>query len=217
VRAAHFLLLVPAAALAAPLSYTIAPHSDGTLGIRFRLPYSLGTHDGRAKEVTGRVMLDGARAEGAFSVPIAALDSDHSERDCHMRESLGLDYERSAFPERHVCDDDDRLPETGADSVAYPEIRFRLTGISSFARDKASKVDIDGDWTIHGITRSTRMPMTLKPEENGVFRLTGEATFPLQAYGIHVKPAKVVFVTISAGELATAEFDLRLAPEKGKP
>src|SRR3954471_21635216 len=92
-------------------TYRIAQGKDGT-GITLSLPYTFGTHTNRVVRAAGELRMDPDSPQGVsgtLRVPIDAIVSDSKERDCHMREALGLDYSRSQFPREHVCKDD-RLP-----------------------------------------------------------------------------------------------------------
>ena len=51
--------------------------------------------------------------------------------DCHFQETLGLDYTTSDFPKKHVCDGKNKLPTTGKNAAAYPEIVFTLKSQSA--------------------------------------------------------------------------------------
>ena len=96
-------------------TWAIVPQANGDVGMAFSLGWSLGTHEGRASRVTGSVQAQVepfAIAQGEFRVPIAAMSTGSSTRDCHMREALGIDYARSQFPAEHVCVND-RVPMSG--------------------------------------------------------------------------------------------------------
>jgi polyisoprenoid-binding protein YceI len=194
-------------------------HADGTAGVTFKLPYSMGTHDGKATRVGATVNYDPAHPEsiaGSLAVRIEDLKTGNDERDCHMREALGLDYSKSDYPKDHVCDSRDKLATVGGNSVAYPMIIFGfkgMTGPNGGPVKIPGDVEVNGEWTIHGTTRPARVPMHVEPEGNG-FRLTGKHAFSLKAYGVEVKSAHVLFVTISVDDAATAFFDVRLGPEK---
>src|SRR5262245_35509977 len=101
--------------------------SSGATGISFRLPYTGGTHTGSARSASGTLTFDPSsliRINAHIVVPIDDIHSGDSKRDCHMREALGLDYTRSQFPKSHVCDNANRIPTSGPDSVVYPTIEF---------------------------------------------------------------------------------------------
>jgi polyisoprenoid-binding protein YceI len=192
-----------------------AIRSDGETGIRFRLPYSLGTHEGQARLVRGQVTYDPARPEqtkGSFVVPIAELVSDDKTRDCHMRESLGLNYESSEFPEEHVCDANDELSKEGKNAIAYPEIRFEVASVTRHSTDE-TRLDVDGKWTIHGVTRPARITFKVSREGQAI-RLKGSAPLSLASFGVVVKSAHILFVKISVADEATAVFDLLFEPAK---
>jgi polyisoprenoid-binding protein YceI len=198
------------------LSAVTAP--GGSTGLSFKLPYSTGTHRGEARQVTGKVSYDPAnpgKVTGTFVIPIASIESGNDKRDCHMREALGLDYTKSEFPKEHVCDDANKLPASGRNAVVYPEIKFEVTGMSgakgsAVNLDHESQVEIDGKWTIHGVTREARLPMTLTPDGSG-FRLSGKAPLSLKSFGVEVKSAHILVVTISVDDEVTVLFDLRLS------
>ena len=141
-------------------AYRLAQGKDGP-GITLSLPYTFGTHADRVVRVAGELRMDPDSPQGVsgtLRVPIDAIVSDSAERDCHMREALGLDYSRSQFPREHVCKDD-RIP-SGA--VAYPEITLQIHGaeappVTTMSVGKDSPVSAQVLWTIHGVTRPARL------------------------------------------------------------
>ncbi len=197
-------------------TYRLAPVQKDSTQITFRLPYTLGTHDGAAKEANGSVTLDLKHiqgAKGSVRVPIRSMDTDHSNRDCHMREALGLDYSASDYPEEHVCDSNDQLPVSGKNSVVHPDIEFQVKEVrprdasEPIRLDRMIQVDVDGQWKIHGVTREVRIPMRMTLSAAG-FRIQGESVILLQDYGVEVKSAKILIATISVGKEATVKLDL---------
>src|SRR5262245_5385660 len=97
----------------------------------FSLGWTLGTHEGRASQVSGslRARLDPLEIlEGEFRVPIGAMSTGSVSRNCHMREALGIDYSRSRFPREHVCVND-QVPASGPDSVVFPDIVIKPRGL----------------------------------------------------------------------------------------
>jgi polyisoprenoid-binding protein YceI len=222
VASALALLAQPAGA--EPRAYRVAARDGGTR-IEIVLPYSFGTHRSSVASVQGEVRIDPetlAVAGGRLAVPIDAIRSDDATRDCHMREALGLDYRRSRFPKEHACEDD-RLPASGPDAVAFPEIavevqRARLLGDAALlAGGKEIRAEADVAFVIHGVARPARLELTVSrdPAAPGALRLRGSHAFTLRDYGVVVKSAHVLFVTISVDERATAAFDLRLVPATG--
>jgi polyisoprenoid-binding protein YceI len=137
---------------------------------------------------------------GALSVPIASLDTDNKERDCHLQEAMGINYEKSDFPKNHVCRKDDTLPTEGPNSVVYPHIKFEITKMKS-------PTVAEGFWEMHGVRKPIEVQVQATIDKESV-RVKGKHEFRLSDFGIQVKPAKIVFVTISVRDPATVEFDL---------
>ena len=219
----RYVRLMLLAALGAPgagaevQTYRVAPRLDGP-GIEISVPYTLGVHSESVRRISGEVRLDPAApvgASGTFSVPIDAIASDQAERDCHMREALGLDYSRSRYPKDHVCNDD-RLP---AGSVAFPEIVLRIDRAAAPALASAPPgtevpVSADATWTIHGITRPARLQLSASREQTppGSLRIRGSSTIRLADFDVVVKSAGALFVTVSVGDSANLKMDLTLVP-----
>ncbi|HZR06954.1 MAG TPA: YceI family protein [Myxococcales bacterium] len=196
-------------------AYRLAEGKDGP-GITLSLPFTFGTHTDRVLRVSGELHLDPdspERVDGTFRVPIDAIVSDSAERDCHMREALGLDYSRSQYPREHVCKDD-RIP---AGMVAYPDIALEIRGaqappVTTMGVGKDSLISAQALWTIHGVTRPARLRLGASRDAKtpGALRLRGTSEVRLSDFGVVVKSAHVLFVTSSVGEVATVQFDLLL-------
>lgn len=221
---------VPAAdALAAPPAkkakvadtrFEAGLHPDDSTGLRFELPYTIGTHQGEARSISGeaRVRLSDLSVLSAdFKVPVEAIRTGDEKMDCHMWESMGLDYEKSGFPESHVCDDN-QLPKEGPDSIAHRDIRFEWIGskVLGDPKDldagKSVAVEIEGRWTIHGVTRPGKATYQVSRAEGqpGALRIEGRQDFQLIDFGIEVKP----FLVIKVKGGATAVIDLILRPAR---
>jgi polyisoprenoid-binding protein YceI len=199
-------------------TYHVAPGLDGP-GIEISLPYPTGVHSDSVRRIAGELRLDPAAAvaSGTLSVPIDSIASDQAERDCHMREALGLDYSRSRYPKEHVCNDN-RLP---AGAVAFPEILLRIEratapALASAAPGKEVPVATDATWTIHGVTRPARLQLTASRAESpqGALRIRGSSTIRLADFDVVVKSARALFITISVGDSANVKFDLMLTPAR---
>src|SRR3954471_299985 len=77
----------------APGTWTIVPRASGDIGVTFTLGWTLGTHEGQASRVTGSVQAQVEPfviGQGEFRVPITAMSTGSTTRDCHMREALGI-------------------------------------------------------------------------------------------------------------------------------
>ena len=212
-------MMLPLPALAESRTYRVAPPSEGSKAEAV-VVYSLGTHTVPARDVHGEVTLDPttlASGSGTVVVPLAGL-GEGGTRDCHMREALGIDYAAGGrFPKEHVCDDHDRLPPSGPESVAFPEIKMEILGarpldeLSLLDAGKPVRVELDVKWTVHGVTRE-RKELTRVLRDGTGLHARGRSTVVLADHGIVVKPTKVVFAEIKVGDAVTVTYDLRLLP-----
>jgi polyisoprenoid-binding protein YceI len=188
-------------------------------GIEVSLHYTFGTHDDHVTRALGEVRFDPdapGTMNGALRVPIDDLRSDSAERDCHMREALGLDYARSRYPGEHVCEHD-AIPKG---ELAYPEIVLEVhaataPSVAMLGVGKEVPIELAAAWTIHGVRRPARLQLTVSRDAKtpGAVRIRGSSQIRLADFGIVVKSAKVLFVTSSVDETATVRFDLKLAPQ----
>ena len=212
-------LSVSGPARGAEQAYKLAQGKDGP-GITTTISYSMGTHDNRVTRAEGELKLDPAAPEGLtgeLRVPIDAIVSGDNERDCHMRESLGLDYAKSKFPNEHVCQDD-KLPK---ESIAFPDVRLSIRSASApkladLPAGKETPITALASWTIHGVTRPAKLHLSISPDAAtpGAVRIRGLALVPLKEFGVVVKSAKVLFATISVGQVVNVRFDLQLVPAR---
>lgn len=218
-----FSALLPLVALGEPRTYRVAPAAEGSKAEAV-VVYSLGTHTQVAQDIRGEVTLDPTTLSGGSGtvvVPIAGIRGDGSTRDCHMREALGLDYAAGGrFPKEHVCDGENRLPTSGPESIAFPDIRLEVLGarplddLSLLDSGKPVRVELDARWTIHGVTRQQKELTRVVREGDGL-HVRGRSTVVLADYGIVVKATKVVFAEIKVGDAVTVTYDLRLIPGPG--
>lgn len=181
-------------------TWTIARRPGGDLGLTFSLGWTLGTHQGHANQVTGSLKARAMPltvAEGEFRVPITAMTTGSSTRDCHMREALGIDYAHSRFPKQHVCAND-RLPASGPDSVVYPEIVVKIRGLGPAqpaapeqrfgvaAAPQSTSVPARLELSIHGITREVSAPLRLAVIKTEAVQVETEFDLKLADFGIVV-------------------------------
>jgi hypothetical protein len=216
---------------AEPRAYRPVVAGPGSPGGSVDVPYTFGTHRFEVREVRGLVLVDWSETPvvtGKLAVPLAALRSGGDTLDCHLRESLGIDYHRSAFPGSHVCSDG-KLPASGNDAVAYPEVTFEITGVvvndgrpagrsasgsaSRFAAAAGQRIPavILGRWTIHGVSHDDRVEANLTLTLDAAarprtVRIEAARKLRLSDYGVVVKRALV----ITAGEEATVRLNLVL-------
>lgn len=203
-------LLFPMSVMASTSPLQYKPTLENA-SIQFFLPYTLGIHEGKVNQIEGKVVLDVnnlSEIKGEFSVPINSLTTGDRERDCHLQESLGLNYTVSDFPEKHVCDHN-QLPASGKNAVVYPIIHFKV--LKTKVLPEENSIEVEGEWTIHGVTHADQIKMKMIPEGKNI-RLKGETKFSLKNYGIVVKSAKVLFVTISVKDELRLVLNLLLIP-----
>ena len=201
-------VLLSQTAFSAPT--TFQPVAEKNIGIHFKLPYSLGTHDGSVGLIKGGMTLDLSNLSGSageLHVPISSITTGNEERDCHLQESLGLDYQKSDYPKDHVCNDH-KLPTSGKNAVAFPEIILRITSMKS----TGGQLEATGSWTIHGVTLPASIPLKLV-FDGAKLRVQGKISFSLKAYGIEVKSAHVLFATISVEDQAQVDLNLLMEPK----
>lgn len=213
-RILPMLLGLLTSAQAAKQVYGIAEPLDPK-SISFELKYSLGTHTGSAKSAHGSLQVDLSSLEtvsGIFSVPIVSLETGKAELNCHMWESLGLDYGPSDFPDSHVCESDDQLPKSGNNAVVFPEIRLILEGIKRESADPLTQesqlASIKGKWEIHGVKRdipADRFKVKIWVE-NDRLHVQGQDSIRLADHGIEVK--NFLFITVKDEALAKIELAL---------
>ncbi len=108
-------------------TYQVVQSPDSPPG-RFSIGFTFGTHKGTASKIEGQIKARWGNQSldlepGSLAVLIGDLKTGNKKMECHLQESLGLDYEKSAFPEDHVCDGDE-LPQSGPNAIVYPKVTF---------------------------------------------------------------------------------------------
>jgi hypothetical protein len=228
----------PAAAAQRPYRVALAPAAvrHAPAGLVLEVPHTTGTAVLRVTAAEGELRLDSATlalSGGRLVFPLASIRADDATLECHLREALGLDYARSRYPRDHVCERD-RLPASGPDAIAFPEIVLDLArggpvgGLAAgTATDAASSgrpldrdgevpVEAQGSFTVHGVTRPARLLLAVSrdPASPGALRVRGRHPFRLADFGVVVKPVKILFVRLTVGEVVTAAVDVRLVPRE---
>ncbi len=202
-------------------AWRVAPPSQGTR-IEILVSYSLGTHTQTVREVRGQVRVDAnslRSVDGLLMVPISAINGDGGLRDCHMREALGLDYRSSHFPSEHVCDRDNELPASGPDAVVFRDLQFALKELRPIddprllQQGKPVSVEIQGIWTIHGVSKPTKLVAQVSREgPAGGLRIHTREYLNFKDFDVVIKAARVLFTSITAGTAAIVNIDLLLIP-----
>lgn len=175
--------------------------------------YTFGTYLIPNTDVRGQMELHPTQVLSGVRVAfgIQGFRSGNKTLDCHLRESLGLDYSKSEFPDRHVCEND-LLPSRGINSVRYPEIAFQSED-SNFDLAKVAEVpveiEVNGIWRIHGIEKPEKVKLTIHRQGDGIL-VRGKKTFSLRDFGVTVKK----FLFISVHDEVQAEWEMLFKPEK---
>jgi polyisoprenoid-binding protein YceI len=167
--------------------------------IEFKVNVGIAKHVGSVEVILGKLDIGATTGEvltGEFNVPIDAMDTGDANRDCHMRESLGLNYDVSDFPEKHVCDSNDKLPTTGVNAVVYEFVTMQIQKVVSAETgapvalkiNEAANVIASVNWVIHGVSKLADIKASLKRLSEKNYQITGATTLKLSDFGIIVKP-----------------------------
>ena len=186
-------------------TYEVSPEST----VEFSIPYTFGTHEGISKKVSGFTNIDfekGTVLNGKVRFPISSLTTGDEKLDCHMREALGLRYENSAFPKKHVCSKDNKIPESGPNAIAFPEISFTLDGADTVQQGQNK---LHGTWLIHGREKGSLTSFSISDintDETGKksFVIAGKQDLFLKDYEIKVKP----FLFVKVKDRVSTKFRL---------
>ncbi len=216
-------LFTVSAGHAASTELAVQAKADGRPGVDLSIEYTLGVHEGYASVLSGRALVDfenSSVSSAEFRVPISSMTTGSAKRDCHMRESLGLDYAISSFPEKHVCFGDNTLPDSGVDSVVYPEIVFELRGLNAADGTPLTRIDAGADasvlavgsFTIHGVRKdqivAVKLTRTFDERGKSRLRVRGRFNLSLKDYGVEVIAWAGL---ISVKDTAKVKLDLDLA------
>ena len=193
----------------------VVPEMSKTL---VRVKYTLGTYVIPNTQVRGFMNL--IKAQGPtlklktaeVSFLIAGFKSNDTTLDCHLRESLGLDYALSEFPDSHVCSQD-RLPTEGKNAVVFDQIQFKTNDsldidLSNIGEEEVI-MEVPGSWTLHGVRREAPAQVKIQKTSNG-YRVLGKHGFSLKDFGVVVKK----FLFVSVQDQVEAEWDVQFASEE---
>jgi len=208
---------------AAVVTFQPAVQANGSTGVTFDVPYTFGTHKGRALSWSGSANIDLADntvMNGKFMVPLDQMTTGNDSRDCHMREALGLDYARSSYPEGgHLCDSKHRLPESGDNAIQYPNIEFELTALKGADGQTLAPVLVPGQtsdmlavgtWTIHGVTQSSMVAIKVTPATDGSGRVRVKGRFVLSMASFQAEVLS--FLGVNIKDQIRVALDVELVP-----
>jgi hypothetical protein len=149
--------------------------------VEFHLPYTLGTHVGKSSDLSGTFNL---QKGGEFKLPIETLKTGKEKMDCHMYESLGLDYSKSKFPDEHICDDN-KIP--AGQPYLYKNIILKVSNVEILEKKEESiSVKAKLTWLIHGLKIQKELSLMLEKSEKGWSSKT-KFNLKLSEFGIIVK------------------------------
>ncbi|MBX9765875.1 MAG: YceI family protein [Bdellovibrionales bacterium] len=200
-------------------------------GVAFQVAYTAGVHSGVAWAADAEVVLNdaGQVVKANFKVPLSSMTTGNITRDCHMREALGINYSGSKFPAEHVCDSSNAMPQSGPDSVAFPEISFQFSSVKTPPNDpplnglevgKAYNTLVSGTWSMHGVKKTfenaAAIPIQVKlvdPTTREI-RLTGQLGLSLKEFNVVVKPFTLGPFKVTVSDVTKVSLNLRLLPSK---
>lgn len=195
---------------------TIEYRPGSKAGIEFVVPYGpFGwlTHEGKAELTRASLFIDSenlSSTTGEFSVALSGMTLGNPEKDCHMREALGLNYAQSDFPGKHVCTENFDLPKAGKNAVVFPEILFKILSVRNITQsDQEATFEVEGQWTIHGVSKKQLLAIKLSPDKEKI-RVSTTTKFHLQDFKMKVKPAKIFFFPLEVKDPVSVEIDLWL-------
>lgn len=174
-----------------------------------RAKYTFGTHELSTNDISGNIVELKGQYSGEIKVPIASIKEGNPELECHLQEALGLNYEKSDYPRKHICTDDNKIPSEGPNSISYPDIRFKIESLQK----SEDRILVTGQWTIHGVSKTEKMDIIFKEIDSELIKLQGKIKFSLKDFGVTVKKAFV----ISVNDTVEVNLDLNLRKkEKNK-
>lgn len=149
-------LLLGARGGAEPRLYVVDPERSQ---IRFHAVSRLMDADGAFGRFSGEVRLDAGRPEtaaGRLTIEVASIDTGIRVRDSHLRSDDFFDVER------------------------YPRATFVIAAV----RREGERWVVGGQLTIHGVTRTVAVPVTVTASERSI-RVAGELTLNRREFGIN--------------------------------
>lgn len=177
----------------------IDPESPIVGMINFSVKYTLGKHEGLVNQFTisGRISNNDVINKVHLSIPIAEMSTQHGLRDCHMREALGMNYEFSVYPKKHLCNLVGKLSKKEQEQIVYPSVDVEILNIQTsseqgFVIGTPVITDCLVKVTMHGVTKEYVMPVavlkSLSSENSQVkYQVIVSTTLNTSDFGIIVK------------------------------
>lgn len=150
---------------------TFVVRDDGKSRATFVSDAPLDTMVGKTNRVTGTLVVDPqdiSKTKGSFKVPVVSLRTGNDLRDEHLRGDSWLDAKK------------------------YPYIEFEITEVvlgkkdsKELKKNKETKVQVNGKFTAHGVTKLVATKGTVKWSDNGL-RIKSKFTATLEDHDISV-------------------------------
>ncbi len=166
--------------------YRIDPvHSE----ISFKIRHLLAKTSGRFAKFGGTIKVDTAdisKSSVEVSIDVASINTDNAKRDEHL---MSADF---------------------FDVAKYPTITFKSTSVKEVAK---GKLEVTGDFTLHGVTRKITISITnagtgpgMKPGSVVAGFIDGAVTINRNDYGIKTYPGALgdevaISLNIEAGKV----------------
>ena len=188
--------------------------------VKFKIPWTFGTHEGISRKLNGQVMLDESDKvlNALFEIPINSMTTGNSIRDCHMREALGLNYDISTFPEEHVCNSKNQIPESGNDSIQYSVITAEFQNMTiphdQYNLGIPMSTNVRVKINMHGVGKSTIVEKILITKTENGFNLVGSFILSLRDFLVQVKPVDLGIKKVGVEDIVKIQFSINLVKEK---
>lgn len=208
IRLLTVLVLVPSMLGAAPARFTLEPsrshlyvvtHRAGALGF-------LGhEHAILATEWSADLCFDPAapvsspvRAEITVSTKALRIDTDEARRLAGLAKGPG--------PEDVKTLQEKVLAPQNLAAESHPSIRLKATSVTGGA---GGKTEVQGSFTLRGVTDTVRFPVTVEQQKGGRVRLSGQFRLKQSTFGI--KPESVAGV-VNVADTVDVHFELLAKP-----
>ena len=187
-RSALAVLALAALPAMAQDTYKIDPvHSE----VSFKIRHLLAKTSGRFTKFGGNIKVDTAdisKSSVEVSIEAASINTDNEKRDAHLKSADFFDVEK------------------------FPTITFKSTAVKEVAK---GKLEITGDFTLHGVTKRISFPITNAGTQPGMQPGTvvagfidGALTINRNDFGIKTFPGAVgddvaISLNVEAGKVDT--------------
>jgi polyisoprenoid-binding protein YceI len=179
--------------------------SDNNSKIEIKIGYTFGTHKLNVSPPEWKIVQTSSKIEsikGNLKVPIVLIKEGDQKLECHLQSSLGLNYDASDFPETHVCDSNNKLPEAGSNAIQYPFIELNIEELKHIENNIYAVI---GTWSIHGVTKPTDKVILQINLAEKTARLNGSTKIDIKNFGIIVKKA----FGIGVEDIVSINFNLQ--------